>query len=475
MSDDVTRLELGVDDAALNRALRDLGPLMRDQELLDSQPPDAAFARGLRARIVDAADVASGAPDPAFARDLRERLVGDAPEPTAAPPTAENDAPAPVTAAIPVDRSRRRPPPIAWAGLAAALVAALAAVALWLPHALPSTESRHSAPSVALGRAPQPSLGDITRGFQSAPGTGGGGAGGGGTISPVRGSIQLPSSPQPFYGPLTITAAALPPAPSTLPGYRLGAPLDRAGVERTARRVGIAARVTRLAGQKAFWNVAADGSGAPVTKHPLHSLAVSTITGETIYYDRRYQDATTAGSRPLSRSGAIAAARAWLASFGWSGMGVRSAMSVAGPNEWSVEVGWPGAGAATTPGATVLVVPGGHVVEAHLWPRVATRLTIHARRGVRNALTALQANRVPLSVTEDNGLNIASAGGRGTVTRVEVVEVLTADVDGKLYLVPAYRFSGVARLVAARGQGAPRHPAPIAATWYALVPATGNQ
>ncbi|MDQ2829715.1 MAG: hypothetical protein M3Y74_11785 [Chloroflexota bacterium] len=53
MSDDVTRLELDGDDAALDRALRELGPLMRRQELLDAAEPNAAFARDLRARLVD--------------------------------------------------------------------------------------------------------------------------------------------------------------------------------------------------------------------------------------------------------------------------------------------------------------------------------------------------------------------------------------------------------------------------------------
>jgi len=465
MSDDTTRRDVDPTDAALDRDLRDLGPLMLRQETLDAQIPDPAFAYALRARLVGS-DAESAEPDQAFARDLRGRLVGGATSPI-------GDGATPRVAPSPLVRSRRRPQPVVWLGLAAALVAALAAVALWLPRRLPPTGNRRDASSVALGRAPQPSLGDITRGFQSAPGTGGG-AGGGGVVSPVRGSIQLPPSPQPFYGPISITADTAPAAPSTLPAYRLDAPLNQAGVGRMARRLGIAAPVTRIAGQNAIWNVAADGSGAPGAKYPLHSIAVSTITGETIYYDRRYQDEAITGSRRLDRAVAVAAARSWLASSSWSGMGVGSAAPVAGTNEWGVEAGWPGTGAAITPGATMLVIPGGHVIEAHLWPRVAARLTVQARGG-RAALAALQANRVPLSITESNGLNIPIVGGRGTVTRVDIAQVLTADVSGALYLAPVYRFSGTARLVAARGPGIQPHPAPIAATWYALVPAAGGE
>ncbi len=459
----------------MDRLLRDLGPLMARQEMLEEQAPDAAFAHDLRARLI-ASSNGETMPDTAFAQDLRARLVGDAEASTPDAGGSTISVPAAGAAIVPApaplsldDWRRRRARSAVLLGLAAALTAAVVVLAFVLPRVLPSPSRPRGGQSVAASRAPLPSLGDITRGFQSAPGTGGGG-GAGGTVSPVRGSISLPVSPDPFYGPLHVTARALPHEPSTLPAYQLRVQSDRAGVAAMARRVGVAASVTLVAGQNALWNVAADGSGAIGARHPLHSIAVSTTTGETIYYDLRYQNVMPGASHPLNRAVAIAAARAWLASLGWKDVTVRAVVPVNGPTEWSVEVDWPGAEAATTPGATVLVVSGGHVVEAHLWPRVAARLPIKIL-SPRDALTVLQANRVPLSVTEKNRTNILTAGGRGIVTGVTVVQVLTADVYGRLYLVPAYRFSGTALFKAAKQQVAPPVKGLVAATWYALVPA----
>ncbi len=471
MSDDVTRLDLDGDDAALERALRELGPLMRRQELLDTAEPDAAFARDLRARLVDATDntnnIESGAPDPAFASGLRERLVGGSPQPVVAPPDTlpapANDAPAP----IPISRPRRRRRPAVWVGLAAAFVAALAvAIALNLPQ----LRQPHNATTVA--GPPLPSLGDITRGYPCPPADGCGGGGGAAGISPIASSILLAQAGPLFYGPLHITAGRLPVGAPALPSYQLGGPISAAQLSGAARRLGIKARVTRVAGQDALWDVAADGSGLPTAKVPLHSLAVSTVTGEMIYHDLRYP-ISNGRTRAGDRARAIAAAQAWLAQAGWRGARLLSASPLSGlQNAWSVEMNWPGISGATTPGATLTVVPGWRVSEAQLWPLVARRLSVKAR-GADAALTAVLSGRLPFAVTEVNGrlIPVAVTGGQGTVTHVDVVQVLTADVEGKLYLVPAYRFSGAARLTPAKTPGAHRRTLPISAAWYALVPA----
>ncbi len=478
MSDGVTRLDLDGDDAALDRALRELGPLMRRQELLDAAEPDVAFARDLRARLLDA-NIESDAPDPAFARGLRERLVGGSPQPVVAPPDTlpapASDAPAPGVAPIPIDRPRRRRRAVVWLGLAAALVAALAAVvALNLPRALPQLRNMNNTTTVA--GPPLPSLGDITRGY---PDCGpnmqcGGGGGGGGVISPIASTVPFSTSPHsPYYGPLRITAAFPITGAATPPSYQLDAPPTAAQTAAMARRLGITARVTRVAGQDAMWNVAATGSGLPKATTPLHSLAVSTVTGEMIYHDLRYP-IPSGPTRPQDRGRAVAAARAFLSRLGWQDVRARSAAPLEGgmQNGWIIETDWPGVDGATTPGATLTVVPGWHVSEARLWPLVARRTPVKAR-GTGAAFAPVQSGRVPLAVTE----NVPQAqarlanGGSATAKRVDVVEVLTADSDGRLYLVPAYRFSGSALLRPIRTVGVPYRRGLVPATWYALVPA----
>jgi len=476
MSDQPTRQDRdGADDREMDRLLRDLGPLMARQESFEGQAPDAAFSHALRARLVE--DVGEEeTPALGFARDLRARLTGDATAPVPTPAAGRNAAVIPAPAPLPLrDWVRRRARPAGLLGLAAALIAAVVVFALVSPRVLPTLDRPRGGRSIAAARLPLLSLNDITRGFQSAPGIGGGGGGGGGgPVSPVAGSIPLPDSPQPFYGALRITARALPREPDTLPAYRLDSAPAKANVEVMARRVSVKASVVPVAGPNALWNVAADGSGDVGATHPLHSIAVSTITGETIYHDLRHQNAKPDRSHPLNRASAVAVARAWLALIGWKNVTVREAMPLNGQTQWSVDVDWPGTRkAATTPGATVKVVADGHVQEAHLWPRVAARLPVKTL-SLRDALAVLQANHVPLSVTENNNAPRPTAGGKGIVTAVTVVQVLTADIYGRLYLMPAYRFSGTALFEAAKVQGAAPLKGPIAARWVALVPASAG-
>jgi hypothetical protein len=83
----------------------------------------------------------------------------------------------------------------------------------------------------------------------------------------------------------------------------------------------------------------------------------------------------------------------------------------------------------------------------------------------------LRRGDIPLAVTVPGALTGAPGNGRGRVRSVEVVQVLTADVNGVLYLVPAYRFAGTAQLqVVPQGGVVPRAES-VRATWYAVVPA----
>jgi hypothetical protein len=140
-------------------------------------------------------------------------------------------------------------------------------------------------------------------------------------------------------------------------------------------------------------------------------------------------------------------------------------------NAWIVDFGWPHVrGASTSPAATLLIVPRWYVAEARLWPPVARSRRLSARP-VSAAWTMLRRGDIPLAVTVLGAITGPPGDGRGIVRSVEVVQVLTADVNGILYLVPAYRFAGTAQLQVVPQRGVvPRAP-PVRATWYAVVPA----
>jgi hypothetical protein len=83
----------------------------------------------------------------------------------------------------------------------------------------------------------------------------------------------------------------------------------------------------------------------------------------------------------------------------------------------------------------------------------------------------LQRGDIPLAVTVRGAITSPLGDGRGIVRSVEVVQVLTADVNGILYLVPAYRFAGTAQLRVVPQRGVVLRSQPVRATWYAVVPA----
>ncbi len=438
MSDEERR---AAGDAAVEQRLRELGPLVQRLEQIEGEAAAPTFVRDLRARLLlGEAAVAD------------ERGEGLTPTRSSAGGGAESRRP--------YRQGTRRARPRLWAGVvAAALVAVLVALVV-VPR---GNGQRPGAANVAAS-LPRLSIADLTRDYPFPPGPGGGG--GGGVVTPTNSAFD--SDPVPlYYGPLRLTAGALPRTDGPLPAYQLDAPLRSARLAALAQLFGIPDRVTRARAGGAMWLVVANATGLPGPHvPPLHSLAVSTTTGEVIYHDLRYQSVDPRQHIP-SQARAIAEARAWLTRLGWPGqrMPVMGAKNTFGP--WFIDLGWPGVGAATTPAAIVAVAPGGHVDDARLWPPLAHSYQTPART-VRGAWTALQSGAIPLAVTEtDLRALFTPTGGQGTVRQVDVVQVLAPGTHGRTYLVPAYRFAGTARLT-----GGPASAAGgMNAAWYALVPA----
>jgi hypothetical protein len=392
-------------------------------------------------------------PDPQFARDLRARLTG-------------------------MDGLRRAAPQrtwrwaAAWAGLPAAALAVLVAVIIVVLASHRWTPSPGRGTAIVAWAPPAPGAGDLIRDFPLPPGIGGGGAGGGGLISPEVSQFDAPGN-APYPGRLLLAAGKLHGGASALPAYQLRGPsFDAPHVARLAHLLGIRAQATRAVSAGAIWAVAAEG-GLP-SKQPLHSLAVSTATGELVYHNTAYQP-LVGPPHAQDRASVVAAARAWLTRLGWPGhdMPLQTAAPLPGgaSNAWIVDFGWPHVrGTATSPAATLLIVPRWHVADARLWPPVSRSRRLSARP-VSAAWTMLRRGDIPLAVTVRGAITGPLGDGRGIVRSVEVVQVRTADINGMLYLVPAYRFAGTAQLQVVSQRGVVPRAQPVRATWYAVVPA----
>jgi hypothetical protein len=348
-----------------------------------------------------------------------------------------------------------------WAGLPAAALAVLVAVIIVvlashgrLPSPVRGTASVAWAP-------PAPGTGDLIRGFPFPPSVGGGGGGGGGLISPEVSQFDAPWN-APYSGRLLLTTGRLHGEASALPAYQLRGPsFDAPHVARLAHLLGIRAHATRAVSAGAIWAVAADG-GLP-SQQPLHNTAYQSLVRPPHAQDR---------------ASVVAAARAWLTRLGWPGhdMPLQAAAPLPGGagNAWIVDFGWPHVrGMSTSPAATLLIVPRWHVADARLWPPVARSRRLSARP-VSAAWTMLRRGDIPLAVTVPGAITGPPGDGRGIVRSVEVVQVLTADINGILYLVPAYRFAGTAQLRVVPQGGVVRRAQSVRATWYAVVPALGS-
>jgi hypothetical protein len=279
--------EIGPDEEALARELAELGPLMLRQERTEAEMPDPDFVRNLRTRLMDAE---TALPDPQFARDLRARLTG-------------------MGGLRPVAAQRTWRRAAVWAAATAAALVAVV-IAVLASRGLPLSPGRGTA--IVAWAPPAPGTGDLIRGFPFPPVMGGGGAGGGGLISPEVSQFDAPWN-APYPGRLRLSAGKLHEGTTNLPAYQLRGPsFDAPHVARLAHLLGIRARATRAVSAGAIWAVAADG-GLP-SQQPLHSLAVSTATGELVYHNTAYQ--ALAGPPPQAqdrarvvRARVVAAAR----------------------------------------------------------------------------------------------------------------------------------------------------------------------
>jgi len=414
-----------LNEEALERELARLGPLLRRRAAVD-------------------------APDPAFVARTRARLMfGEATMPYSA---AE-----PVVALFPASRRRRLVGGMRGvvAGLAAA---ALVAVALIVVIVVVRPQRPSRGPVVAW-RPPLPSLADLTRGFP-APSV----ARAAGPPTPTV-SLAAPPHGVAYAGGVSLTTAPLPARVAWVQAFRLAAPVaiaSPARVARLARSLGIHAPVQRITGESgAVWLVATGGARSP--RPPLHSVAISRMTGELVYHDASY---TRAAPRERWRDNpfAIAAARTWLTRLGWPGAraplaAVEHSGIPAGLRE--VEFSWADAGAAATDAATLWVTPGGRVVEADVWPPVESVRSIPAGSIVA-AWTAVSGRQVPLAV--EGVPPHTTAPGAGVMRGVTLTHVLSTTPDGRSYLVPAYHFAGTARLRGIHGER----------VCYALAPADGE-
>jgi len=429
MSDDERRVSDEFSPAtALARDLLRLGPLLRRRERTDEEEPDPAFLAALEERLATLDIVAPRPPTGDGAcrgHNARPRAVTPVP--------------------------RRRLPAVAWGGLAAAaLIAALAVVAVVLVVRTPGRTP--ASPTTVAFAIPAPRLADLTRGYPQA-------LGGGGIVTPTVSLIDLAPG-VPYAGRLRLSIPLLPDGPTTLHAYRLAPPsfaLARIGA--LAARLGIRAPVTLTRAGNATWSVVA--TGVLPSSQPLHSVTVATATGELIYHDTSY--APPARSlRALDATHATSVARAWLARLGWPAtrMPLQSigAVSAEPPGVRAITLGWADADPAATSAATLWVTPQSQIIEARLWPPVERSRIIHAR-GITAAAGDVQRGHLPVAVAGVPPLT--TVAGVGTARRITIVQVLSAGVDRRLYLVPTYRFAGSAHL-----QGFPDSHA-----WYGLIPA----
>jgi len=123
-----------------------------------------------------------------------------------------------------------------------------------------------------------------------------------------------------------------------------------------------------------------------------------------------------------------------------------------------VRLGWAGAGSADAPSAILVVnTSGHHVAEAHVWPPVEREIMVPSR-SLSSAWADVQSGRAPIGVEDVMGL--PAWAGIGTLQKASLTEVLTQDQAGRLYLVPAYRFSGTVTINGLPGRR----------IWYAIVP-----
>jgi hypothetical protein len=418
-------------DVALDHELTQLGPRLRAISHARSDAPDPEWAAALRLRIIQPADTTIR---PAFERRLRKRLVGR-------------------TTAFGVR---------GWFAVALLAVAAVAVALALILHPFGSGPGASSSSALP----PPPTTHDLLRNYPYLGLRGGGGGGGLSTTSlaPTRLGEAYPSK-------LRLTARPFRAFGHRLPTYRLSRDtLEPASLRRTARRLGISARLTCSTSTgyvqsppcpRNAWRVVAEFPTAH--RFRLHSLALSPL-GEVVYMNLPFRPRPFPGPG-LSRTEAVRVARDWLTGMGWQANRMRVLSSTPNPGSGTstaqpivLTFGWIGHIHATVPAATVSVTQTRRVLDAEMWPPIV-RTTVAPTRSVAAAWLDVADGRAPIAVERRGSLS-PFPPGRGHVSRVTVVQLLVTPNHGPAYLEPVYKFSGSVRL----GVGVGTHP------WYALVP-----
>lgn len=418
----------------LDRELQELGPLMAEQARLETEGPDPAFATELRARLVAQAAA-------------RQRGTVEAPASKR--------------------RGFRLPRwSLGLSGLGAAV--AVAAVVLMLLLGRGKNPASPEGQKTAYFVPPTPSGQDITKSYPPIGQFGGGG----GPVPPTHSRIEsIPGSPYP--GKLALSGGTLPRTPATVRAYRLqDASAIAARVKQLARVLGIHGPVQRtkdydltgvqvpnVAPPMVTWLVVRQGSATTE-----RSIAISTLTGAVIYHDLTVDlpPGSNAAARPHAR--ALSEARSFLTRLGWPGSSMLEGTPATTPFPGTAVIGlnWPGVSSADRPGAEIWVTHGGHVDEALILPPVQEATNIKPR-SIDAAWKLVQTGKAPVGVANSGVVDPRHGpGGTGSLTSVSIEQVVTFTSSGRIYLVPAYRFTGTVTL-----QGVPGTK-----SWIALVPAT---
>jgi hypothetical protein len=418
----------------LEHELRDLGPLMDEQARLEQSGPDPAFAVQLRARLV--AQAAERAP------------------------------------------ARKRGWPLSlprltwqWGGLGAAVaVAAVVALILLRPGGSRSPGVSGGTKS-ALFVPPTPSNLEITKSYPILGGLGGGG----GPIRPTQSRIELPAG-QAYPGHLTLRGRSSTLSSSSPTGgihaYRLQSAASIASrIKQMAGALGIHGSVRRMKDYDPLaprspntippmvtWLVIEQGSALNE-----RSIAVSTWSGAVVYHDLTLDTPQMQSEAPPSQRASEVAAHAWLKTLGWPAdtMPPGPAYALSGPGATTITFGWSGVLEADRPSAVLLERHGGKIDEALLLPPIQAATQVNPR-SVETALQQVRSGRAPVGVEHYFLTGPTAPGGTGTARSVAIEQVVTATSSGRVYLVPAYRFSGTVTLQGVAG----------ARRWFALVPAT---
>jgi hypothetical protein len=420
------------DDAQLEKVLLELAPTVRDQEWAEGQEPSETFADTLRSRLVD---------------ERRKRGVS--------PPRLPG-----------IPHLPRIPRLALWVSLPAAAAVAVAVIFLLSSH--PSGSKRPK--QVAAASVPTPSAEELTKSYPLNGGVGGGGG-------PPKPSVSLIEY---LHGGAYPGHVAISGHPSVnMPAHGAAYVLQRPPARLSAYVATLAKRLAITGTVKVSHTPEVLDSGPRTTTYfyvsrgtgnsasnPIRSVAVSQFDGRVIFHNNATDFQTTPG-KPVAASDAVRKARLFLQRMGWPGssMPVLSVTSFAGARAGSpsarskqVNLGWPGVASSDRPAATLWVAADGSISEALTLPPEAKREVI-ALRPLQTAWSAVQAGKTPIGVQILTG-NLKEPG-TATLSTTSLEHVLTSSAKGRMYLVPSYRFGGLARIRGASGNH----------RWVALVPA----